>query len=163
MISSLRVLVLALLLLMPFSAGAQTPSESSSEQVLKPQQLDALVAPIALYPDTLLSQVLMASTYPLEVVQAERWAMEHKNLEGDRAQERGREAGLGRQREVARRDAIRSHHDEQEARLDTKIGRCRSGSAAGRHGCYPAVTIQGLCDRKAEIDQRTERHGQAGG
>ena len=83
MIASLRVLVLALLLLMPFSAGAQTPSESTSEQVLKPQQLDALVAPIALYPDALLSQVLMASTYPLEVVQAERWALQHKKLEGD--------------------------------------------------------------------------------
>ena len=75
--------MLALLLLMPFSAGAQTPSDSTSEQVLKPQQLDALVAPIALYPDALLSQVLMASTYPLEVVQAERWALQHKNLEGD--------------------------------------------------------------------------------
>jgi Protein of unknown function (DUF3300) len=86
MISSLRVLVLALLLLMPLSAGAQTPSPlpgSSGEQVLKPQQLDALVAPIALYPDTLLTQVLMASTYPLEVVQAERWALQHKKLEGE--------------------------------------------------------------------------------
>ena len=61
----------------------QVPPRSSSEQVLKAQQLDALVAPIALYPDTLLAQVLMASTYPLEVVQAERWATEHKNLEGD--------------------------------------------------------------------------------
>ena len=37
-------------------------------------ELDALVAPIALYPDALLAQVLMASTYPLEVVQADRWA-----------------------------------------------------------------------------------------
>jgi hypothetical protein len=55
----------------------------SAEQVLKPEQLEALVAPIALYPDTLLAQVLMASTYPLEVVQAERWAAEHKNIEGD--------------------------------------------------------------------------------
>ena len=83
MSASQRVLVLALLLLMPFSAGAQTPSESTSEQVLKPQQLDALVAPIALYPDALLSQGLMASTYPREVVQAESWALQHKNLEGD--------------------------------------------------------------------------------
>ena len=37
-------------------------------------QLEQLVAPIALYPDALLSQVLMASTYPLEVVAAARWA-----------------------------------------------------------------------------------------
>jgi hypothetical protein len=75
------------LALLPFCAAAQTPSPSATtpdQQVLKPEQLDALVAPIALYPDTLLAQVLMASTYPLEVVQAERWAAEHKNLEGDR-------------------------------------------------------------------------------
>jgi hypothetical protein len=82
----LRVLALLFLVLLPFSAAAQTPSpasESSGQQVLKSEQLDALVAPIALYPDTLLAQVLMASTYPLEVVQAERWAMEHKNIDGD--------------------------------------------------------------------------------
>src|SRR5262249_48330939 len=85
MISSMRALALTLLLI-PFSAAAQTPSPapaSPDQQVLKPEQLDALVAPIALYPDTLLAQVLMASTYPLEVVQAERWAVGHKNLDAD--------------------------------------------------------------------------------
>src|SRR5262249_33431586 len=41
------------------------------------------VAPIALYPDNLLSLVLMASTYPLEIVQADRWASSNKNLKGD--------------------------------------------------------------------------------
>jgi hypothetical protein len=46
--------------------------------LLKPAQIDQLVAPIALYPDTLLSEVLMASTYPLEVVQAERWLNANK-------------------------------------------------------------------------------------
>ena len=51
--------------------------------MLKSEELDALVAPIALYPDTLLAEVLMASTYPLEVVQADRWATENKNLKGD--------------------------------------------------------------------------------
>src|SRR5215469_7767509 len=51
--------------------------------VLKPQELDQLVAPIALYPDSLLSEVLMASTYPLEVVQAERWLKANKDLKGD--------------------------------------------------------------------------------
>jgi len=37
------------------------------------EELDQMLAPIALYPDPLLSQILMASTYPLEVVQAARW------------------------------------------------------------------------------------------
>jgi hypothetical protein len=50
---------------------------------LKPEQLEALAAPIALYPDELLANVLAASTYPLEVVQADRWLKDHKNLNGD--------------------------------------------------------------------------------
>jgi hypothetical protein len=82
----LQILVLALLVLMPFCAMAQNPSSppaASDQQLLKPEKLDALVAPIALYPDTLLAEVLMASTYPLEVVQAERWATENKDLKGD--------------------------------------------------------------------------------
>src|SRR5215471_2644204 len=45
-------------------------------------QLEQLVAPIALYPDALLSQVLMASTYPLEVVQAARWAQANSGVTG---------------------------------------------------------------------------------
>ena len=52
---------------------------------LKPEEIEALVAPIALYPDALLSQVLMASTYPLEVVQAARWAKANPNVKGDAA------------------------------------------------------------------------------
>ncbi|HTS04531.1 MAG TPA: DUF3300 domain-containing protein [Candidatus Eisenbacteria bacterium] len=43
-------------------------------------QLDSLVAPIALYPDPLLSQVLVASTYPLEIVQLQQWLEKNKNL-----------------------------------------------------------------------------------
>ena len=45
-------------------------------------QLEQLVAPIALYPDALLSQVLMASTYPLEVVAAARWAQANPGVTG---------------------------------------------------------------------------------
>ena len=46
-------------------------------------QLDDLVSPIALYPDSLVAQILMASTYPLEVVQADRWREGQKDLKGD--------------------------------------------------------------------------------
>ena len=45
--------------------------------------LDQIVAPISLYPDPLLAQILMASTYPLEVVQAARFAKDNANLTGD--------------------------------------------------------------------------------
>src|SRR5215467_13709923 len=81
---------IAFVLFLAFAQGASaqgqpasTPASTSSDQLLKPEQLDALVSPIALYPDTLLAEVLMASTYPLEVVQAARWAAENKNLKGD--------------------------------------------------------------------------------
>jgi hypothetical protein len=76
----------AIIFFLPFVAMAQTPSSpapASTQQLLKSEELDALVAPIALYPDALLAEVLMASTYPLEVVQAERWANENKNLKDD--------------------------------------------------------------------------------
>ncbi|MGB7687976.1 MAG: DUF3300 domain-containing protein, partial [Pseudolabrys sp.] len=85
----LVALVLAFLILTPLTALAQNQpppapaaAAASSDQLLKPEQLDALVAPIALYPDNLLSLVLMASTYPLEVVQADRWAKDNKALKG---------------------------------------------------------------------------------
>ena len=42
-----------------------------------------MLAPVALYPDSLLTQILMASTYPLEIVQADRWAKQNKNMKGD--------------------------------------------------------------------------------
>jgi hypothetical protein len=47
------------------------------------EELDQMLAPIALYPDSLLAQILMAATYPLEVVQADRWVKAYKNLRGD--------------------------------------------------------------------------------
>src|SRR5580700_5428881 len=51
-------------------------------QALTPQQLGDLVAPIALYPDPLLGQILVASTYPLEVVQAYQWLQRNPGLGG---------------------------------------------------------------------------------
>jgi hypothetical protein len=71
---------LGLLLLLPQIAAAQGADEAKS---FKPEELEQIVAPIALYPDSLLSQILMASTYPLEVVQATRWAKQNEKLKGD--------------------------------------------------------------------------------
>jgi hypothetical protein len=81
-----RSLTALLLLLIPVIAMAQTPSSAAhapNDGLLKPEQIEALVSPIALYPDSLLSTVLMAATYPLEVVQAERWLAHNKSLSGD--------------------------------------------------------------------------------
>ncbi len=57
--------------------------EVAAEPLFSPDQLEQLVAPIALYPDSLVAQILMASTYPLEIVQAARWRKDHDELEGD--------------------------------------------------------------------------------
>jgi hypothetical protein len=51
-----------------------------SAAVVPPDQLDSLVAPIALYPDPMLSQTLVASTYPLEIIQLQQWLGKNKNL-----------------------------------------------------------------------------------
>jgi hypothetical protein len=59
------------------SAGAAAPE---APPPIPPEQLESLVAPIALYPDPLLAQVLVASTYPLEIVQLQQWLLKHKNL-----------------------------------------------------------------------------------
>ena len=58
------------------------PQQQPQQQALTQQQLQQLVAPIALYPDALLAQVLTASTYPLEVTMAARWSEKNQNLKG---------------------------------------------------------------------------------
>src|SRR5215813_14641120 len=72
--------IMILLLAAPPGTVAQ---QSGDNAVFKQEELDQLLAPIALYPDDLLSQIFMASTYPLEVVEASRWAKQHQNLKGD--------------------------------------------------------------------------------
>ncbi len=66
----------------PPLADQQQQQQAPPVQNLAPQQLDSLVAPIALYPDSLLSQVMVASTYPLEIVEADRWLQQNGNLQG---------------------------------------------------------------------------------
>src|SRR5206468_795641 len=70
----------ALALPVPLLASAQ----GGGAQFTK-EQLDQLTAPIALYPDSLLSQVLMASTYPTDVVEAAKWSRANADKKGDDA------------------------------------------------------------------------------
>ena len=65
----------------PAAAPAAAVEETATK--LPPEQLDSLVAPIALYPDPLLAQTLVASTYPLELVQLQQWLAKNPGLEGD--------------------------------------------------------------------------------
>ena len=70
----------------PAEAPATKPE---APPIFKAEQLDQLLAPIALYPDALLAQILMAATYPLEIVKADRWLQDpsHANLRGDQLAE----------------------------------------------------------------------------
>jgi hypothetical protein len=65
-------------------AFAQTPSAPRNVAATQ-QELDQMLAPIALYPDSLLSQIFMASTYPLEMVEAARWSRANPGLTGEAA------------------------------------------------------------------------------
>jgi hypothetical protein len=61
------------------AAPSFSPPPGQTAAPFTPEQLDQLTAPIALYPDPLMSQILMAATYPLEVVEAERWRLQPTN------------------------------------------------------------------------------------
>ena len=71
----------------PVFASSPPPAQASPGMRLdvqqSPEELDQLVAPIALYPDELVAQILAAATYPAEVVEAERWMQENAGLKGD--------------------------------------------------------------------------------
>ena len=79
LIRVLAGIMAAIALAVPMPGYPQAPVPFS------PPQLDQMLAPIALYPDPLLGQVLMAATYPLEVVAAARWLQEpgHAGIQGD--------------------------------------------------------------------------------
>lgn len=80
-ISGVGFAVAAVLLFANVALGQQyppPPANTEPGQLLSPQQLDDLVAPIALYPDPLLGEVLAASTYPMEVAEAQQWLQDHR-------------------------------------------------------------------------------------
>jgi len=63
--------------------NAQAPAQAPAYAQQTPEQLQQLVAPIALYPDSLVAQILAASTFPEQVVEADRWVQAHPDLKGD--------------------------------------------------------------------------------
>jgi hypothetical protein len=74
------VALLVLLIATPVAA-----QEREHEPLFSEAELDQMLAPIALYPDALLAQILMSATYPLEVVEAARWSRNNPQLEGEEA------------------------------------------------------------------------------
>jgi len=81
------VLFLCVNLAVPPGLMAQGAKEEAPKQgapVFRPEEIDQMTAPIALYPDSLLAQTLAASTYPLEIVQAARFVQQNKDLKGEK-------------------------------------------------------------------------------
>jgi hypothetical protein len=87
----LTVVLCGLLVQFTAQAGYNNPTGQSNDKgpapasapQLSPQEIQQLVAPIALYPDALVAQILAASTYPAEIVEADRWMQSHSNLKGE--------------------------------------------------------------------------------
>jgi hypothetical protein len=66
----------------PATSPASAAAPAAGEKTFSQQDLDQMLAPIALYPDSLLAQILMASTYPLEIVEAARWSKANAKVTG---------------------------------------------------------------------------------
>jgi hypothetical protein len=64
-------------------AAAATAAAAAEQPAFSQEQIEQMVAPIALYPDALLAQVFMSATYPLEIVQAARWVKKNEALKGE--------------------------------------------------------------------------------
>ena len=79
--------ILCVMMLAPGHTRAyaqQTPAPAATAQAatIPSEQLDSLVAPIALYPDPLLAQILAASTYPLQIILLQRWLEKNSDSQG---------------------------------------------------------------------------------
>jgi hypothetical protein len=83
-LKSLRnMLVWLLVLLMAIPSPIFAQDSKTAPKKFSQEELDQVLAPIALYPDSLLAQVFIAATYPLELVMADRWVKQNKDLKGD--------------------------------------------------------------------------------
>jgi hypothetical protein len=74
--------IIIAMLMMPPGMPAQEAGDPEQPARFSKEELVQMLAPIALYPDSLIAQILMASTYPLEVVEAERWLRQNRDLKG---------------------------------------------------------------------------------
>ena len=137
-------------------------STAPQQQLLDAGQLDQLVAPIALYPDPLLAQVLMASTYPLEVVQADRLAKANKWLKGDKLTEAldKQDWDASVKQLVSTPTVLAMMNDKLDwTQAAWRRRACPTGRRDGRHS---ASARQGASQRQARDDQAAEGDGQAG-
>ena len=137
------------------AAPAARALAQAGPKAFSPEELDQMLAPIALYPDALLSQVLMAASYPLEIVEAARWSQANPNSQGRCRGQRRRRQELGCQREVAGRLPVRAEAAQRASRLDPEAGRRDDRPAGRRRRLDPAAARQGGRGRHPEEPARS--------
>ena len=146
---------LVTLLAVPPGTWAQ---DAAKAPAVKQEELDQLLAPIALYPDSLVAQILMASTYPLELVQADRFAKQNENLTGD---------PLTKALEAQTWDpSVKSLVNFPQVlammndKLDMtqKLGDAFLADQKVGHGDDPKLARESACSGKFENDQRADGH-----
>jgi len=81
----MKPLSILMSLLLIFTLFTDLPADAQEDKTFTVEELDQMLAPIALYPDSLLSQVLMAATYPADVAEAAKWSKANPGQEGDAA------------------------------------------------------------------------------
>ena len=142
-----------------FAQAAPPPAAAPAggdEPKLPPEQLDSLVAPIALYPDELLGQVLVASTYPLEIVQLQQWLAKNKGLKDkaltDAVAKQPWDPSI--QGMAALPDVVKRLGDDIQWTTESRQRLPRA--AERRHGRRPEDAQEGRGDRRAQDERAAE-------
>ena len=104
----------------PPPADGGNPTDPAPQSVA---ELQALVAPIALYPDALVAQILTASTFPDQVAIANYWVQQNKNLTGSALMQAVDKQIVGCEREGAHRISVGARQPGEESHLDVLAGR----------------------------------------
>ena len=149
---------LILLSLAAVAAAALPGRAQTDKKPFSPAELDQMLAPIALYSDALLSQILMAASYPLEIVEAARWSQANPNLKGDAAVSAvGDKSWDVSVKSLVAFPPVLAQLNEH---LDwtQKLGDALIGQQAGRRRLDPAPARQGGRGRHAEDRQGADRH-----
>ena len=155
------VLFLCMNLAVPPGLMAQGAKEETAKQegpAFRPEEIDQMVAPIALYPDALLAQVLAASTYPLEIVQAARFVQQNKELKGEKlmAAAKDKDWDPSVKAMLSFPDVLLMMNEKLE--WTEKLGNAFLGPAEGRHGIGPAAPAEGAGIGKPQDHEGTEGH-----
>lgn len=142
---------------LPATVSAPPVTPAVVKSAFSTAQIDQWVAPVALYPDSLLSQVLMASTYPANVAQAVQWSHDNPLKQGDAAiqavSDQPWDASVKSLVAFPQLMALMGENPQW-----VQNPAMLSGAAAGRDGLGTAIAATGATNRLAEVINRTESY-----